>query len=117
MVANGNVLAAAQEERFTRIKHDPSFPIQAIEYCLDEAGVCLEDLSQSYAKPYLKFDRLFETYLGLPLRVTILCQRHAELAERKITFIEGDQEEFTGEWNNRIVFVSHHESHTAKPFF
>ena len=66
LVANGNVLAAAQEERFTRIKHDPSFPIQAIEYCLDEAGICLGDLSQVvyYEKPYLKFDRLLETYLG-----------------------------------------------------
>ncbi|MCP3428819.1 carbamoyltransferase family protein [Opacimonas viscosa] len=66
LLVNGKIIAAAQEERFTRIKHDPSFPTQAILYCLDEAGITLDECSAIvfYDKPLLKFERLLETYLA-----------------------------------------------------
>ena len=120
LVANGNVLAAAQEERFTRIKHDPSFPIQAIEYCLDEAGICLEDLRQIvyYEKPYLKFDRLLETYLGFaPLGLRSFVNAMPNWLREKLHLSREIKKNLPGEWNNRIVFVSHHESHAASAFF
>lgn len=120
LVANGNVLAAAQEERFTRIKHDPTFPIQAIEYCLDEAGICLEDLSQVvyYEKPYLKFDRLLETYLGFaPLGLRSFVNAMPNWLREKLHLSREIKKNLPGEWNNRIVFVSHHESHAASAFF
>ena len=120
LVANGKVLAAAQEERFTRIKHDPSFPIQAIEYCLDEAGICLEDLSQVvyYEKPYLKFDRLLETYLGFaPLGLRSFVNAMPNWLREKLHLSREIKKNLPGEWNNRIVFVSHHESHAASAFF
>ena len=120
LVANGNVLAAAQEERFTRIKHDPSFPIQAIEYCLDEAGICLGDLSQVvyYEKPYLKFDRLLETYLGFaPLGLRSFVNAMPNWLREKLHLSREIKKNLPGEWNNRIVFVSHHESHAASAFF
>ena len=67
LLENGNIVAAVQEERFTRIKHDASFPRRAIEYCLSEAGILLEEVSYVvfYEKPFLKFERLLETYLSL----------------------------------------------------
>ena len=120
LVASGNVLAAAQEERFTRIKHDPSFPIQAIEYCLDEAGICLEDLSQVvyYEKPYLKFDRLLETYLGFaPLGLRSFVNAMPNWLREKLHLSREIKKNLPGGWNNRIVFVSHHESHAASAFF
>ena len=66
LVIDGDIIAAAQEERFTRIKHDFNFPDKAIEYCLKEAGLHPEDLDAVvfYDKPYLKFERLMETYLA-----------------------------------------------------
>src|SRR4051812_15249610 len=66
LVIDGRIVAAAQEERFTRQKHDESFPVQAIEYCLAEAGISAAELDYVgfYDKPLLKFDRLLETYLA-----------------------------------------------------
>ena len=66
LLRDGEVLAAAQQERFTRKKHDPDFPKEAIEYCLAEAGIGLKDLHSVvfYDKPLIKFERLLETYLS-----------------------------------------------------
>ena len=66
LVVDGQVVAAAQEERFTRKKHDSGFPHHAIAYCLAEAGVTLADIDHVafYDKPFLKFERLLETYLA-----------------------------------------------------
>ena len=66
ILVDGQIVAAAQEERFTRKKHDSAFPAQAIQYCLDEAGIAAGDLAHVgfYEKPLLKFDRLLETYLS-----------------------------------------------------
>ena len=66
LVVDGQVLAAAQEERFTRKKHDPAFPANAIEYCLQEAGITAGEIDYVgfYDKPFMKFERLLETYLS-----------------------------------------------------
>ena len=66
LIIDGKIIAAAQEERFSRIKHDPSFPAQAIAFCLAQAGCSLTDLDSVifYDKPLLKFERLLETYLA-----------------------------------------------------
>ncbi len=66
LLRNGEVIAAAQQERFTRKKHDPGFPREAIEYCLTEGGISLKDLQSVvfYDKPLVKFERLLETYLS-----------------------------------------------------
>ena len=66
LVKNGEILAAAQEERFTRKKHDESFPVNAVAYCLKEAGIGIEDVDfvGYYEKPFIKFERLLYTYLS-----------------------------------------------------
>ena len=66
IISDGNIIAAAQEERFTRKKHDSSFPINAVKYCLEEAGTSIDQLEAVvfYDKPFLKFERLLETYYG-----------------------------------------------------
>src|SRR6187549_3510417 len=66
LVEDGRIVAAAQEERFTRKKHDPAFPSRAVEYCLGEAGITAKDLDLVgfYEKPLVKFDRLLETYIA-----------------------------------------------------
>src|SRR5262245_40653703 len=66
LVVDGNIVAAAQEERFTRKKHDPSFPTQAVAYCLRDAGLSAHEIDYVgfYEKPLLKFDRLLETYIS-----------------------------------------------------
>ncbi len=66
LVRDGEIVAAAQEERFTRKKHDPGFPRRAVEYCLAQAGIGIKDLKYVvfYDKPLIKFERLLETYLG-----------------------------------------------------
>ena len=66
LIENGAIIAAAQEERFTRKKHDPGFPKEAIDYCLKEAGLTLSDVDHVvfFEKPFIKFERLLETYLA-----------------------------------------------------
>ena len=66
LINHGEIIAAAQEERFTRVKHDKSFPSNAINYCLDEAGISINEIKHIvfYEKPFLKFERLLETYLA-----------------------------------------------------
>src|SRR3954466_15696309 len=70
LIEDGRIVAAAQEERFTRKKHDPAFPHNAIAYCLSEAGIRAEDLDHVvfYDKPFLKFERLLETYIAMAPR-------------------------------------------------
>ena len=70
LTVNGKIIAATQEERFTRIKHTPNFPTNAIKYCLDESGLCIDELDVIvfYDKPLLKFERLLETYYAFAPR-------------------------------------------------
>ena len=86
LIEDGRIVAAAQEERFSRKKHDARFPRHAVAYCLAEAGVRLDqvDYVVFYDKPFLKFERLLETYLAFaPARLPLVRHGHARLAARE----------------------------------
>ena len=120
LVVDGKIVAAAQEERFSRKKHDDEFPVHAVDYCLEEAGLRPEQLDYVgfYDKPYQKFDRLLETYLGyapvgfrsfakaLPLWVKVKLRLPREI-DRGLHY----------GFKKRYVFAEHHESHAASAFF
>jgi len=125
LVEGERIIAAAQEERFTRRKHDSSFPQQAIAYCLDEAKVKLEDLDYIafYDKPFLKFERLLETYVAMAPRgfrsfkMSIPLWLREKLFQKSLLRRElrhfGDQ----FDWKGRLLFCEHHLSHAASAFF
>lgn len=120
LVVDGAIVAAAQEERFTRKKHDPSFPTQAIAYCLREAGLRPEQLDYVafYEKPLAKFERLLETYVafapsGFRSFVTALPVWLKEKLHLRRVLRRGVGESFKGP----LVFLDHHESHAASAFF
>jgi carbamoyltransferase len=120
LVQDGNIVAAAQEERFTRKKHDHEFPRNAARYCVETAGIDVEQLDAVafYDKPILKFDRLLETYAsyspagfkmfvkGLPLWLKQKLYIPRAL-DRGLGYVSG----------RRYVFLEHHESHAASAFF
>ena len=86
MVKDGEIIAAAQEERFTRIKHDQSFPTNAIKYCMKEAGISGADLDyvSFYDKPFLQFERILDTYLAYaPTGISSLKRRYRCGSRRK----------------------------------
>jgi len=124
-VEDGVVIAAAQEERFTRQKHDSAFPCNAVGYCLEEASCELAevDFVVFYEKPWLKFERLLETYLSVAPRglrsfaKAIPLWTHEKLFHRKLfkTALAGYGPDF--DWNNRLIFSEHHLSHAASAFF
>lgn len=135
LVADGEIIAAAQEERFTRIKHDHNFPVNAARYCLKEAGITAKQLDYAgfYDKPLLKFDRLLETYLdyapsgfrsflkAMPLwmkeKLWMPDLIRTEMA--KANGIEDDRAAKKAgkkfEW--KLLFGDHHESHAASAFY
>ena len=120
LVVDGEIVAAAQEERFTRVKHDPSFPTNAIRYCLDEAGLAPEDLDAVgfYEKPFLKLDRLLETYLAYAPRGFRQFVRFAPAWTReKLRLPREIARGLGGRYRKPIVFTEHHESHAASAFF
>lgn len=126
LIIDGQIIAAAQEERFTRIKHDSEFPNQAISYCLKEAGVLPDEIDfiVFYDKPFLKFERLLETYLAfaprgfwsfatsLPIwlkdklfQKSLIAKAFSKLWGKEI------------KWEDRLLFSEHHLSHAASAFF
>ena len=124
LVEDGRIVAAAQEERFTRKKHDPSFPMQAIGYCLEATGARLSNIDHVvfYDKPFLKFERLLETYIALaPLgfrsfQMAIPLWLKEKLFQKSLLrkkLKEIDQE-FDGA---RLLFTEHHLSHAASAFY
>lgn len=120
LVAEEGIIAAAQEERFTRIKHDQNFPSHAINYCLKEAGVSVEDLDQIvfYEKPLLKFDRLLETYIDFaPIGLQSFIKAMPQWLKQKLHLPREIKKNLPGKWSKPIVFTSHHESHAASAFF
>jgi carbamoyltransferase len=120
LVVDGDIVAAAQEERFTRKKHDPAFPVNAIAYCLLEAGIGPEALNYIafYDKPLTKFDRLLETYLAYaPLGFRSFRLAMPLWLKDKLHMRRTLQEKFKGAKNARFVFTDHHESHAASAFF
>ena len=120
LVQDGVIVAAAQEERFTRKKHDYRFPKHAIDYCLAEAGISHEDLDlvTFYDKPLLKFDRILETYIAYAPRGFKLFMMGLPLwlKEKLHTPRELDAG-LEGKYKGRFVFTEHHQSHAASAFF
>jgi len=118
LVRDGKITSAVQEERFSRIKHDPSFPNQAVESCLKEARINKQDLDfvAFYDKPFVKFERILQTYLtyaswGIrPFIKSIPVWIKQKLWVKDIIRAAlGDKAE--------ILFLSHHESHASSAFF
>ena len=125
LVEDGKIVSAAQKECFTRRKHDPRFPRHAIEYCLAEAGARLDDVDHVafYDKPFLKMERLLETYVvfaprgfrsfskAIPVWVKEkLFQK--DLLRRELKTVAPDID-----WHSRLLFSEHHQSHSASAFF
>ena len=120
LVVDGEIIAAAQEERFTRLKHDAAFPRQAVEYCLREAGIAPEQLDHVvfYEKPLLKFDRLLETWLAsAPAGLRPFMLALPPWLKTKLHLPREIRRALGGGFAKRIAFASHHESHAACAFF
>ena len=126
LLKDGEIVAAAQEERFTRKKHDAGFPTHAIQYCLMEAGIAAKDIDNVvfYEKPFVKFERLLETYLAfapkgftsfakaMPVWIKDkLFQKSALIKELKSTLDE------SVDWRERFLFSEHHLSHAASAYY
>jgi len=126
LIKDGKIIAASQEERFTRIKHDSTFPLNAIQYCIKEAKILPKDLDTIvfYEKPFLKFERLLETYLAfapkgfrsfslaMPLWIKeklfqkyLIIKNLKKLIDKKI------------DWHSKLQFSEHHLSHAASAFY
>jgi len=126
LVQNGNIIAAAQEERFTRRKHDPSFPENAIRYCLKEANLGVSDLDfvVFYDKPLVKFERLLETYLAsVPKGFSSFLSAMPVWLKEKL-FLKSTLRKELGKLGGikekdlpPLLFTEHHESHAASAFF
>jgi len=120
LVVDGEIVAAAQEERFTRVKHDYGFPQQAIDYCLAEAGLSPQQLDYVgfYDKPLTKFERLLETYLAyVPAGYRSFRQAIPLWLKQKLHLPREMRRGLQGRYNGRFVFTDHHESHAASAFF
>ncbi|MEE8450819.1 MAG: carbamoyltransferase [Thermoguttaceae bacterium] len=120
LVVDGRMVAAAQEERFTRKKHDHDFPVAAIEYCLEEAGLTPEQLDYVgfYDKPLLKFERLLETYLAFaPVGFRSFLQAMPLWLHQKLHLPREMSKGLGRRYKKRYVFTEHHESHAASAFF
>ncbi|MFN2371882.1 MAG: carbamoyltransferase, partial [Candidatus Krumholzibacteriia bacterium] len=119
LVVDGRIAAAAQEERFTRVKHDERFPAHAIAACLRQAGLAAADLDLVvfYEKPLLKFERLLETYLAFAPRGFGSFLRAMPLWLRTKLFIPQEIRAGLPGYKGPIRFAGHHESHAASAFF
>ena len=125
LIEDGRAVAAAQEERFTRKKQDSDFPEKAVAYCLEEAGIGLEDVDfvAFYDKPFLKFERLLETYvayaprgfksfsMAIPVWLKEKLFQKDLLRKRFAAFAPGF------DWKNKLLFAEHHQSHAASAFY
>ncbi len=123
LVKDGRIVAAAQEERFSRIKHDAGFPSQAIAYCLRHAGARLRDVDHTvfYEKPLPKFERLIETYLAFAprgfasFRTSMPLWIKQKLFQRSL--LVKQLRRIDPGWNESLLFTEHHQSHAASAFF
>lgn len=118
IVKDGEIIAAAQEERFTRKKHDHNFPQKAIEYCLKEAGINAKelDLVAFYDKPFLKFERLLETYLTFaPIGFQSFIKAIPLWIKEKLWMKEMIKVKLG--YEGKVIFPEHHESHAASAFY
>jgi carbamoyltransferase len=118
LLRDGRILAAAQEERFTRRKHDPAFPRHAVDYCLREAGLTAQqlDLVAFYEKPFLKFDRILHSYLAYaPRGLRSFLMAIPLWIRERIWMKELIKREL--DYKGKLIFGEHHESHAASAFF
>jgi carbamoyltransferase len=125
LIRDGEIVAAAQEERFTRKKHDAHFPHNAVAYCLAEEGITLDQLDYVvfYDKPFVKFERLLETYLSFAPKGVRSFQMAVPLWVREKLFqksllrkeLKGFGSKF--DWDTRLLFTEHHLSHAASAFY
>ena len=114
----GTIVAAAQEERFTRKKHDASFPKLAVEYCLREGGIGIHEIDfvAFYEKPFVKFDRILHTYLACaPAGIRSFLKAIPLWIKEKVWMKELIRKEL--DYEGKIIFPEHHESHAASAFF
>ena len=125
LIENGNIIAAAQEERFTRKKHDARFPEEAILSCLEQGRIGLEgiDYVAFYDKPFLKFERLLETYLAFApsgftsFKMAIPIWLREKLFQKDLLrkkFVTFDK---NFDWKEKLLFTEHHQSHAASAYF
>src|SRR5215217_1862294 len=125
LVRDGMIVAAAQEERFTRKKHDASFPAHALRYCIREAGIAWGDIDfvTFYEKPFLKFERLLETYLAFApkgfgsFRMAMPLWLKEKLFQKSLLIDLLRAEAPDVDWDKKLRFSEHHESHAASAFF
>jgi carbamoyltransferase len=125
LIEDGHLVGAAQEERFTRKKHDSAFPQNAVQYCLDEAGIKLADVDYVafYDKPFLKFERLLETYLAYAprgfqsFRMAMPLWLKEKLFQKTLLRDEMKHWQPDFDWHKRLLFGEHHQSHAASAFF
>lgn len=125
LIEDGSIVAAAQEERYTRKKHDAGFPALAIEFCLSHAGVGLEDIDfvAFYDKPFLKFERLLETYLAFApkgfqsFKMAIPIWLQEKLFQKDLLRKKFQDFDPAFDWKNKLLFAEHHLSHAASAFF
>ena len=125
LITDGTVIAAAQEERFSRVKHDARFPRRAIKYCLAEAGLMLADVDYVafYDKPFLKFERLLETYLAFAPRgfrsfsMAMPLWLKEKLFQKRLLFDELRRFDPDFDAEAKLLFGEHHQSHAASAFY
>ncbi|MDP2939858.1 MAG: carbamoyltransferase [Candidatus Omnitrophota bacterium] len=118
LVRDGEIMGAVQEERFTRKKHDFNFPINSINWCLKEGGICANDLDfvVFYEKPFIKFERILETYLTYaPVGIKQFLQSLPLWLKQKLWIPEFISKELN--YKGKILFTGHHESHAASAFY
>jgi carbamoyltransferase len=125
LIEDGQIIAAAQEERFSRKKQDSNFPKLALDYCLEEAGVTLSDVDYIafYDKPFLKFERLLETYVAFAPRGFKSFSKAMPIWLKEKLFQKNMLRDKLREsvpeynWDNRLLFAEHHQSHAASAFY
>ena len=125
LVEDGEIVAAAQEERFTRKKHDSGFPSHAVDYCLAEAGVGLDQIDHVafYDKPFLKFERLLETYLAFAprgfrsFRMAVPVWLKEKLFQKRLLQQKLEEIAPDGGLDGKLLFAEHHQSHAASAFY
>ena len=125
LLSNDKIIAAAQEERFTRIKHDAGFPANAVNYCLEHEGIDLKDVEfvTFYDKPFLKFERLLETYLAFAPRglksfsAAMPIWLREKLFQKNLLKQKFKEFDADFDWQSKLLFSEHHLSHAASAFF
>src|SRR5436190_1901760 len=119
LLSDGVIVAAAQEERFTRKKGDAAFPEHAVAYCLRSAGITVKDLAHVgfYDKPLLKFERILETYLGVAPRGFRSFLKAGPLWIKEKLYTDKSIRDALGGFAGKILYAEHHESHAASAFY